>query len=40
MLARWRSVLETYWNPIGIGDKKGLLKKSLGPLKKPYVPER
>ena len=35
MLARWKSVLETHWNPIGIGDKKGLMKKSLVPLKKP-----
>ena len=40
MLARWKSVLEAHWNPIGIGDKKGLMKKSLAPLKKPYVPER
>jgi hypothetical protein len=35
MLTRWKSVLEAHWNPIGIGDKKGLLKKSLVPLKKP-----
>jgi hypothetical protein len=40
MLARWKSVLESNWNPIGIGDKKGVLKKSLVPLKKPYVPDR
>ncbi|HSD47066.1 MAG TPA: FecR domain-containing protein [Pyrinomonadaceae bacterium] len=40
MLDRWKSVLEPNWNPIGIGDKKGLMKKSLVPLKKPYVPER
>jgi hypothetical protein len=40
MLERWKSALESSWNPVGIGDKKGLLKKSLVPLKKPYVPER
>ena len=40
MLERWKSVLESNWSPIGIGDKKGLLKKSLVPLKKPYVPDR
>ena len=40
MLDRWKSVLESNWNPIGIGDKKELMKKSLLPFKKPYVPER
>ena len=38
MLQRWKSVLESNWSPIGIGDKKGLMKKSLVPLKKTYVP--
>jgi hypothetical protein len=40
MLDRWKSVLEPNWSPIGIGDKKGFMKKGLVPLKKPYVPER
>jgi ferric-dicitrate binding protein FerR (iron transport regulator) len=43
MLERWKSALEPSWLPLGPGNKKGWMKKSLAPLKKPegtYVPER